>query len=136
MRKATTTQGRQENRCESFYFFSRRQTFADLPDQPTPVKDKSSAKDILRLIEPTSATGDLKALFGNQVVPLNEVLLADKERDRLNNQVSLRVPQNPTNTEDVTSTLSSLKNVQIPWASMGMSTSSPCNFQRNSGCVS
>jgi hypothetical protein len=56
-----------------------KQTFVDLSEQPTPVKDKSSAKDILRLIKPTSATDDFKALFRNQIVPLNEVLLADKE---------------------------------------------------------
>ena len=63
-----------------------------------PVKDKSSAKDILRLIEPTSATDDLKALFGNQIVPLNEVVLADKERDRSNNAVSVpSCPVSPIN---------------------------------------
>ena len=60
-----------------------------------PVKDKSSAKDILKLIEPTSATDDLKALFSNQVVPLNEVVLADKERDRLNNNVSHTTADGP-----------------------------------------
>lgn len=68
-----------------------KQTFIHLHEQATiPVKDKSAAKDILRLIKPSSATDDLKALFENQVVPINEVLLADKEHDRLNNMVSLQ----------------------------------------------
>jgi hypothetical protein len=85
-----------------------------VPEQPVPVKDKSSAKDILKLIELTSATDDFKALFGNQIVPLNEVLLADKERDRLNNQVSFPILQNHTNTDNITSTLPLLRNVLIP----------------------
>lgn len=110
-------------------------TFINPPEQPTPIKDKSSAKDILKLVEPMTATDDLKALFGNQVVPLNEVLLADKERDRLNNLVSSQVPLNPTNADDIASTLFLFKNVLIPWAFTEMSTSSPCNFQKNSECV-
>ena len=69
----------------------KSEPLTEITTQPMPVKDKSTAKDILRLIEPTSATDDMKALFGNQVVPLNEVVLADKERDRKNNSVSLMV---------------------------------------------
>lgn len=61
----------------------------EITTQPMPVKDKSTVKDILRLIEPTSSMDDMRALFGNQVIPLNEVMLADKEHDCKNNSVSL-----------------------------------------------
>jgi hypothetical protein len=60
-----------------------------------PIRDKSAAKDILKLIEPTSATDNLKALFSNQVIPLNEVILADKEHDQLNNSVSRPMSNGP-----------------------------------------
>jgi hypothetical protein len=43
-------------------------------------------------------------------VPLNEVLLADKEWDRLNDLVSLQVQKNFTNADNITSTLCSLRN--------------------------
>jgi hypothetical protein len=49
--------------------------------QPIPVKDKSSAKDILKLCQPYDATTDIAALFSNQAVPLNKVVLANKETD-------------------------------------------------------
>jgi hypothetical protein len=91
-RKAITMAEKLKSRCVFFFwtlsFMLTVISLLTLGVKPLPLKDKSTAKDILKLVEPTNATDDLKALFGNQVVPLNEVVLADKERDRKNNNVS------------------------------------------------
>ena len=49
--------------------------------QPIPLKDKSTAKDILKLCLPYDATDNIAVLFSNQAVPLNKAILANKETD-------------------------------------------------------
>ena len=117
--------------CSNFF----RTSGTDIFTQPIPVRDKSSAKDILRLVEPTGATDDLKALFANQIVPINEVILADKERDHLNNMVSLIDSCWRLSTNLIRSTLFLLKNVLTRWVCMVISTSSLYSYPRNSECV-
>jgi len=120
-------------RSHSIFFFCRSGT--DMFTQPIPVRDKSSAKDILRLVEPTGATDDLKALFANQIVPINEVILADKEHDRLNNMVSLIDSCWRLSANLIRSTLFLLKNALTHWVCMVISTSSLYSYLRNSECV-
>jgi len=52
-----------------------------IPHSPIPLKDKSTAKDILKLCQPYDATDDIAALFENQAVALNKVILTNKETD-------------------------------------------------------
>lgn len=101
------------------------------------MKDKSSVKDILKLVQPTSATDDLKALFENQVVPLNEVVLADRERDRSNNAVSVSFFPMLLLMKLYLflSSLSSLKNAQICSAFTTMNISSLFNYRKNLGYI-
>lgn len=115
------------------FFFRRSGTY--MFTQPIPVRDKSSAKDILRLVEPTGATDDLKALFVNQIVPVNEVILADKERDRLNNMVGLPDSCWRLSANLICSTLFLLKNALTRWVCMVINTSSLYSYLRNSECV-
>ena len=39
-------------------------------------------KDIIKLCQPSDATDDIEAHFWNQAIPLNEVVIANEEKDR------------------------------------------------------
>ena len=65
--------------------------------QPITLKDRSSTRDILKLCQPYDATEDITALFSNQAVVLNKVVLAKKEADgkaesRLSTYLSTQLP--------------------------------------------